>query len=65
MQVIYTCTNTFNYQLLFISFNRHVDGQKIAKKLSKQITKITTSIRNTLSHYNNLQLQAGEPAQVE
>ena len=37
-----------------------IDGQKIAKKLSKQISKITSSIRHILSQYNEMALKNKE-----
>ena len=35
------------------------DGQKIANKLSKQIIKLTTTIRGVLSDYYSLCIQIG------
>ena len=49
------------YSLLTLYCNYvHVDGQKIANKLSKQITKITSTIRSLLARHNSLCKDIGE-----
>ena len=38
----------------------HADGQKIAKRLSKSITKETATVRNTLVNYNSVLCTIGD-----
>ena len=44
----------FNLISFQVYFNIHVDGQKIAKKLSKQITKLTSTLKCLITDYNHL-----------
>ena len=44
------------YQCLFVAFNS--DGQAIAIKLSKQITKVTDNVKKTIACYNAIQSAA-------